>query len=85
MNQKIFFMNVSSIYKLYIFVLMRCGRDPKSSYFNSLYFDLKSPFCRCNFLNFARNRRCLKCNEDGPKRVWENDIEMKNGDWICPE
>lgn len=40
---------------------------------------------KCNFLNFARNIRCLKCNEDGPKRVRSNDIEMKNGDWICPE
>ncbi|XP_038878457.1 zinc finger protein VAR3, chloroplastic [Benincasa hispida] len=40
---------------------------------------------KCNFLNFSRNRRCLKCNEDGPKRVWANDIEMKSGDWICPE
>ncbi|KGN63880.1 zinc finger protein VAR3, chloroplastic [Cucumis sativus] len=40
---------------------------------------------KCNFLNFSRNRTCLKCNEDGPKRVRENDIEMKSGDWICPE
>ncbi|KAG6589639.1 Zinc finger protein VAR3, chloroplastic, partial [Cucurbita argyrosperma subsp. sororia] len=40
---------------------------------------------KCNFLNFSRNRKCLKCNEDGPKRVRADDIEMKNGDWICPE
>uniref|UniRef100_A0A5B6ZYQ0 Putative Zinc finger family protein isoform 1 n=1 Tax=Davidia involucrata TaxID=16924 RepID=A0A5B6ZYQ0_DAVIN len=39
---------------------------------------------KCNFMNFARNVRCLKCNEDGPKRV-DADVEMKKGDWVCPE
>ncbi|KAL6962990.1 hypothetical protein U1Q18_037956 [Sarracenia purpurea var. burkii] len=38
----------------------------------------------CNFMNFAKNLRCLKCKEDGPKRVGSNDVEMKKGDWICP-
>ncbi|KAJ6848774.1 zinc finger protein VAR3, chloroplastic [Iris pallida] len=38
----------------------------------------------CNFLNFARNVRCLKCEEDGPKRVNFGGAEMKLGDWICP-
>ncbi|XP_023529383.1 zinc finger protein VAR3, chloroplastic-like isoform X1 [Cucurbita pepo subsp. pepo] len=40
---------------------------------------------KCNFLNFSRNKRCLKCKEEGPKRVGADDIEMKSGDWICPE
>ncbi|KAA8541356.1 hypothetical protein F0562_025325 [Nyssa sinensis] len=39
---------------------------------------------KCNFMNFARNIRCLKCNEDGPKRVGA-DVEMKKGDWVCPQ
>ncbi|THG21299.1 hypothetical protein TEA_008079 [Camellia sinensis var. sinensis] len=41
--------------------------------------------CRCNFMNFAKNQRCLKCKEDGPKKVGFDDVEMKKGDWICPE
>ncbi|KAJ6843933.1 zinc finger protein VAR3, chloroplastic [Iris pallida] len=40
---------------------------------------------RCKFLNFARNVRCLKCKEDGPKRVNFGDTEMKLGDWSCPQ
>ncbi|KAK9278568.1 hypothetical protein L1049_028140 [Liquidambar formosana] len=39
---------------------------------------------KCNFMNFARNKQCLNCKEDGPKRVSAN-FEMKKGDWICPE
>ncbi|KAA8542829.1 hypothetical protein F0562_023981 [Nyssa sinensis] len=39
---------------------------------------------KCNFMNFARNTQCLKCNKDGPKRVGA-DVEMKKGDWVCPE
>ncbi|KAG9143852.1 hypothetical protein Leryth_011519 [Lithospermum erythrorhizon] len=38
---------------------------------------------RCNFMNFARNIRCLKCKGDGPKRI-DNSMEMKKGDWNCP-
>ncbi|KAK9106524.1 hypothetical protein Syun_022535 [Stephania yunnanensis] len=40
---------------------------------------------KCNFMNFARNLRCLKCREDGPKRVSSDDFEMKKGDWTCPQ
>ncbi|CAI0380629.1 unnamed protein product [Linum tenue] len=40
---------------------------------------------RCNFLNFARNKRCLKCKEEGPKSTVSNDMEMKKGDWLCSE
>lgn len=39
----------------------------------------------CNFVNFATNLRCLKCKEDGPKRVGPDELEMKKGDWICTE
>ncbi|KAJ4960031.1 hypothetical protein NE237_019941 [Protea cynaroides] len=40
---------------------------------------------KCNFMNFARNLRCLECKEEGPKRVGADDIEMKKGDWNCPQ
>ncbi|KAJ8637280.1 hypothetical protein MRB53_011547 [Persea americana] len=40
---------------------------------------------KCNFMNFARNLRCLQCREDGPKRVSFEEVEMKKGDWTCPE
>ncbi|XP_030532216.1 zinc finger protein VAR3, chloroplastic isoform X2 [Rhodamnia argentea] len=40
---------------------------------------------KCNFLNFAKNIRCLKCKEDGPKQVALSNVEIKQGDWICPE
>ncbi|KAF5176988.1 Zinc finger protein var3 protein [Thalictrum thalictroides] len=39
----------------------------------------------CNFMNFARNTRCLECKADGPKRVPMDDVEMKKGDWNCPQ
>ncbi|XP_057480370.1 zinc finger protein VAR3, chloroplastic-like isoform X2 [Actinidia eriantha] len=39
---------------------------------------------KCNFVNFSRNVRCLKCKSEGPKRVGADDIEMKKGDWNCP-
>lgn len=38
----------------------------------------------CNFLNFARNRQCLECKLDGPKKIQAATAEMKMGDWICP-
>lgn len=38
---------------------------------------------KCNFMNFARNVRCLECKEDGPKRVSFDEVEMKKGDWTC--
>ncbi|KAJ7970266.1 zinc finger protein VAR3, chloroplastic [Quillaja saponaria] len=40
---------------------------------------------KCNFVNFARNIRCLKCKAEGPKRVSADNVEMKKGDWNCPE
>ncbi|CAL1354553.1 unnamed protein product [Linum trigynum] len=40
---------------------------------------------KCNFLNFARNKRCLKCKEEGPKSTVSSDMEMKKGDWLCSE
>ncbi|PAN45439.1 hypothetical protein PAHAL_9G119200 [Panicum hallii] len=39
----------------------------------------------CNFLNFARNRHCLECKADGPKKVEAATTEMKMGDWICTQ
>jgi len=39
----------------------------------------------CNFLNFARNRHCLECKADGPKKVAAATTEMKMGDWICTQ
>ncbi|OAY74015.1 Zinc finger protein VAR3, chloroplastic [Ananas comosus] len=38
----------------------------------------------CNFLNFARNLRCLECKKAGPRKE-ERIIEMKLGDWTCPK
>ncbi|XP_015581660.2 zinc finger protein VAR3, chloroplastic [Ricinus communis] len=38
---------------------------------------------KCNFMNFSKNIRCLKCSEGGPKKVDVSDIELKKGDWIC--
>ncbi|XP_020114325.1 zinc finger protein VAR3, chloroplastic, partial [Ananas comosus] len=33
----------------------------------------------CSFMNFARNMRCLECNEVRPKRV------LTGGEWECPQ
>ncbi|KAK6123677.1 hypothetical protein DH2020_042580 [Rehmannia glutinosa] len=38
---------------------------------------------KCNFMNFAKNRRCRSCGHDTPKSRGV-DEEMKTGDWICP-
>ncbi|KAK4280691.1 hypothetical protein QN277_012279 [Acacia crassicarpa] len=47
---------------------------------------------KCNFLNFSRNIRCLKCNTQGLNRVStnaaerkQNVVERKKGDWDCPK
>ncbi|CAN1856414.1 Zinc finger protein VAR3, chloroplastic [Linum perenne] len=40
---------------------------------------------KCNFMNFARNKRCLKCSEEGPKSTPPVEFEMKKGDWKCTE
>ncbi|OMO96680.1 Zinc finger, RanBP2-type [Corchorus capsularis] len=34
---------------------------------------------RCNFMNFARNVKCLECEEDRPKR------QLTGGEWECPQ
>lgn len=34
-------------------------------------------FYRCNFLNFARNTRCLQCKEKPPER------HLNPGEWEC--
>uniref|UniRef100_A0A0D3EVF3 RanBP2-type domain-containing protein n=1 Tax=Oryza barthii TaxID=65489 RepID=A0A0D3EVF3_9ORYZ len=33
---------------------------------------------RCSFMNFARNARCLECNEHRPKKM------LTGGEWECP-
>lgn len=43
---------------------------------------------RCNFLNFAKNIKCLRCNgefEERFKRLQEDQehLPLKKGDWIC--
>ncbi|EPS72027.1 hypothetical protein M569_02730, partial [Genlisea aurea] len=37
----------------------------------------------CNFINFSRNARCLKCKMEGPERLVSVDPAMKKGDWNC--
>ncbi|KAL1553693.1 zinc finger protein VAR3, chloroplastic-like [Salvia divinorum] len=43
----------------------------------------------CNFMNFARNIRCLKCKANGPKAssmsTGGGGVEMKKGDWNCAQ
>ncbi|BAT85002.1 hypothetical protein VIGAN_04249000 [Vigna angularis var. angularis] len=34
---------------------------------------------RCNFMNFARNIKCLECDEARPKR------QLAGGEWECPQ
>ncbi|XP_021667891.2 zinc finger protein VAR3, chloroplastic isoform X2 [Hevea brasiliensis] len=34
---------------------------------------------RCNFMNFARNVKCLECEEARPKR------QLTGGEWECPQ
>ncbi|KAK4759028.1 hypothetical protein SAY87_020329 [Trapa incisa] len=34
---------------------------------------------RCNFMNFARNLKCLECEESRPKR------QLLGGEWECPQ
>ncbi|KAL5721836.1 hypothetical protein ACHQM5_005431 [Ranunculus cassubicifolius] len=40
---------------------------------------------KCNFMNFARNLRCLECKTEGPQRINVGDVEMKKGDWNCTQ
>ncbi|XP_042467973.1 uncharacterized protein LOC122051089 [Zingiber officinale] len=42
----------------------------------------------CNFLNFAKNMKCLHCNGESQERFKrlqedENHLPLKKGDWIC--
>ncbi|WOK96755.1 zinc finger protein VAR3, chloroplastic [Canna indica] len=34
---------------------------------------------KCSFMNFARNTKCIECNEARPKRV------VTGGEWECPQ
>nr|XP_016469772.1 PREDICTED: zinc finger protein VAR3, chloroplastic isoform X3 [Nicotiana tabacum] len=34
---------------------------------------------RCNFMNFARNNKCLECEEPRPRR------QLTGGEWECPQ
>ncbi|KAL8150753.1 hypothetical protein V2J09_020561 [Rumex salicifolius] len=43
---------------------------------------------KCNFMNFARNIKCLRCNglcEDRVRRIIEDQYQLplKKGDWLC--
>lgn len=40
-------------------------------------FSYEVLFYRCNFLNFARNTRCLQCKEKPPER------HLNPGEWEC--
>ncbi|XP_071733088.1 uncharacterized protein [Rutidosis leptorrhynchoides] len=40
---------------------------------------------KCNFLNYARNKKCRECDEDGPLKSGVEEVEMKKGDWNCPQ
>ncbi|KAK4350091.1 hypothetical protein RND71_029404 [Anisodus tanguticus] len=43
---------------------------------------------QCNFMNFARNVQCLKCDAEGPSqdaRMVGVVQELKKGDWNCPQ
>ncbi|KAL9263999.1 Zinc finger protein VAR3, chloroplastic-like protein [Drosera capensis] len=43
--------------------------------------DLMCP--ECNFMNFSRSAKCLKCQAEGPERVVVKEI--KKGDWNCSQ
>lgn len=43
---------------------------------------------KCNFMNFARNIKCLRCNElceDRVRKIVEDQhqLPLKKGDWLC--
>ncbi|KAG8062294.1 hypothetical protein GUJ93_ZPchr0003g18302 [Zizania palustris] len=59
------------------------GKDKQTSATEMRMGDWLCP--NCNFLNFARNRHCLECKADGPKKIEASTTEMKMGDWICPQ
>ncbi|KAG6517589.1 hypothetical protein ZIOFF_020985 [Zingiber officinale] len=50
--------------------------------------DANSNSLICNFLNFAKNMKCLHCNGESQERFKrlqedENHLPLKKGDWIC--
>ncbi|KAG5151440.1 hypothetical protein JHK84_027912 [Glycine max] len=43
---------------------------------------------KCNFMNFTRNIRCLRCDSFFEERINQlkednNHLPLKKGDWIC--
>lgn len=48
------------------------------SQFSSFFFSLFLGLCRCAFMNFASNTKCLRCPELRPKR------QLNPGEWECP-
>ncbi|XP_057506807.1 zinc finger protein VAR3, chloroplastic-like [Actinidia eriantha] len=60
-------------------LLDRCGQTPRPIGQN---IEMKRGdwICaRCNFMNFARNVKCLECEEARPKR------QLTGGEWECPQ
>lgn len=51
----------------------------------SLSFDWCTMYYRCSFVNFWKNIQCLKCKAKGPKMLAMKEVEMKKGDWNCPQ
>lgn len=44
-----------------------------------IHYNLLHALSRCNFMNFARNFKCLECEEARPKR------QLTGGEWECPQ
>ncbi|RZC61247.1 hypothetical protein C5167_023006 [Papaver somniferum] len=40
--------------------------------------NLRNFACRCEFMNFSKNKSCLRCQGSRPKR------ELLPGEWECP-
>ncbi|OEL38644.1 Zinc finger protein VAR3, chloroplastic [Dichanthelium oligosanthes] len=40
---------------------------------------VRNIMAECSFMNFARNVRCLECNEQRPKKI------LTGGEWECPQ
>lgn len=68
-----FFLQPATSLTLAFFFFLIC-------FFSSTQFKLKcSTTFRCSFMNFARNVRCLECNEQRPKKL------LTGGEWECPQ
>uniref|UniRef100_A0A0R0HRU5 RanBP2-type domain-containing protein n=1 Tax=Glycine max TaxID=3847 RepID=A0A0R0HRU5_SOYBN len=53
-----------------------------------LCFHFQFSLARCNFMNFTRNIRCLRCDSFFEERINQlkednNHLPLKKGDWIC--